>query len=58
MNIDFKAVIKSLKEIGYRGYLTLEADCHLKKYSTENIFDGIKEMADCAKKLSDMFDMA
>ena len=51
MDIDFVPIIKALKEIGYKGYFTLEADQYLKDRTADNIFDGIKEMADSAKKL-------
>lgn len=54
--IDFVPIVKALKDIGYSGEFTLEADTHLAKYSAENIFDGIKEMADAAKKLASMFE--
>jgi peptide deformylase len=43
--------IKALKEIDYKGYFTLEADQYLKDYTADNIFDGIKNLADSAKKL-------
>ncbi len=54
MNIDFDAVTKALKEIGYKGELTLEADAYLKEYNEENIFEGIKNLADSAKRLREM----
>ncbi len=56
MDIDFDAVLNALKEINYNGYFTLEADQYLKAYSADNIFDGIKKMADSAKKLVKMYD--
>lgn len=56
MNIDFDAVTKALKDIGYNGYLTLEADSYLKIYDETNIFEGIKKMADSARKLSEMME--
>ena len=56
MEIDFAPIVKALKEIGYKGYFTLEADRFLEDYSDENIFDGIKIMANTAKKLADMFE--
>ncbi len=57
MNIDFLPILKELKEIDYNGYFTLEADCYLKAYNADNIFDGIKNLADSAKKLVDMYKM-
>jgi len=56
MRIDFEATVKALKEIHYDGEFTLEADQFLSAYTQENIFDGIKNMAECAKKLAAMFD--
>lgn len=56
MDIDFVQIVKALKEIGYIGYFTLEADAYLKDYTSENVFSGIKEMADSAKRLAKMFE--
>lgn len=56
MQIDFDAVVKALKEIGYNGYFTLEASSYLNKYNAENIFDGIIALAHSAKKLANMFE--
>lgn len=56
MDIDFEAVIDALVRIDYKGYLTLEADRYLSAYDTENIFDGIKRLADSARRLSDMYE--
>jgi sugar phosphate isomerase/epimerase len=57
MNIDFAEIVKALKEINYTGDLTLEADAYLPKYynNAENIFEGIQNMADSAKRLAGMF---
>ena len=56
MSIDFYAVLKALKQIGYNGYFTLEADRYLDAYTAENIFSGIKNLAESAKKLAQMYD--
>ena len=56
MQIDFSAVTDALKEIGYNGYLTLEADQFLADYTPDTAFDGIKKMYAAAKKLSDMIE--
>ncbi len=56
MNIDFTKVIKALKEIGYKGYLTLEADNYLKKFDAGNVAQGMKDLYNSAKKLADMFE--
>lgn len=55
MDIDFAPIIKALKEIGYKGYFTLEADQYLRNYNAENIFDGIKNLAASAKKLVEIY---
>ena len=56
MNINFNEIIKELKEIKYSGYFTLEADSYLKDYTEENAFDGVKKLAESARKLADMFE--
>ena len=56
MNINFNEIIKALKEIKYSGYFTLEADSYLKDYTEENAFDGVKKLAESARKLADMFE--
>ncbi len=55
--IDFEAIVKALKEIDYKGYLTLEADSYLRKHHTKDtIFDGMKELSNAARKMADMFE--
>ena len=58
MQIDFEKMVKALKDIGYKGYFTLEVDAFLKKegYTAETAFEGVKRMADAARKLADMFE--
>ncbi|MGN0479314.1 MAG: sugar phosphate isomerase/epimerase family protein [Hominenteromicrobium sp.] len=56
MSIDFPSVVQALKEIGYKGYFTLEADQYLTPYHAENILDGIKNLSASARKLADMFE--
>ena len=56
MSIDFEDVVKALKEIDYKGYFTLEADTYLSAFTPDNIDVGMKNMADAAHKLADMFD--
>lgn len=55
MNIDFEAVAKALKDIGYSGYLTLEADCYLSRFSPEDTFKGVCDLSASAKRIADMF---
>lgn len=56
MKIDFEPVVKALKDIGYAGWFTLEADSYLKDFAEENVFAGIQDLAQSARKLADMFD--
>ena len=56
--IDFCAVVKALKDVGYKGEFTLEADSYLKKYTEENVLDGLREMARVARRLAEMFENA
>ena len=54
MEIDFEAVVAALKEINYSGYFTLEAEKFLADYTEENVFDGVKKLADVASKIAAM----
>ena len=56
MKMDFNAIVTALKEIGYSGYFTLEADAYLRAYNKDNAFEGIKKLAAAAKKLANMFE--
>ena len=56
MDINFVPIVKALKEIDYKGYFTLECGTFLKGYNSENVYFGIKGMADSVRKLADMFD--
>ncbi|MBO5333567.1 MAG: sugar phosphate isomerase/epimerase [Clostridia bacterium] len=56
MNIDFVAVVKALKEIGYDGYFTLEASSYLEKFSKDNVTMGVEDLKNAAQKLADMFE--
>ena len=56
MDIDFEKVVAALREIKYNGYFTLESDQYLKDRTPENVLDGLKNMADTAKRLADMFE--
>ncbi len=58
MSINFDEVVKALKEIGYKGYFTLEADKHLSSFTSDNIEVGMREMAAAANRLCDMFENA
>lgn len=58
MQIDFSAMIEALKEIGYKGDMTLEPDAYLNRFCAgddSKVFEGLKNLADSAKKLVEMF---
>ena len=56
-SIDFNEVLKTLKEINYRGDFTLEAYKYLSNHTEETVFDGVKSLAKSAKKLVDMYNL-
>ena len=49
-----EGMAEALKEIGYNGYLTLEADRYLHGRTKENIFEGMQSMANAARRLDAM----
>ena len=51
MDIDFVEIAKALKDINYQGELTLEADQYLNAYTKENVLDGLKKMAESARRI-------
>jgi sugar phosphate isomerase/epimerase len=58
MQMDFAEIVSALKEIGYTGDLTLEADSHLSKFTPEPVAKGVQEMADAARRLAVMYENA
>ncbi|MBR5323089.1 MAG: sugar phosphate isomerase/epimerase [Clostridia bacterium] len=56
MDIDFAPIVKALKDVGYKGVFTLEADTHIGKRAPEEVFDGVCEMYRATRKLADMFE--
>ncbi len=54
--IDFHEIVRALKEIHYKGCLTLEADTHLSQFAPGNMAYGIRELAQSARKLEEMFE--
>ena len=54
--IEFEPIVKALKEIGYNGYFTLEAEDYLKSFTADNVFDGIKKLYDSVKQLALIFE--
>jgi sugar phosphate isomerase/epimerase len=57
-SIDWNAVVKALRDVDYKGEFTLEADTYLNAFNAENIEEGVKNMADAARKLVEMFENA
>ena len=57
-SIDWNEVVKALREVDYKGEFTLEADTYLQAFNAENIEEGVKNMADAARKLVEMFENA
>ena len=55
MDIDFDAVIRALKEVGYSGWFTLEAYRFLEGYTEETVFDGVKRLRESVARLEEMF---
>lgn len=55
MRIDFEPIIDALVEIGYRGYLTLEADKYCAGISPEELPARVREMSAAARRLDAMF---
>ena len=56
LDVNFTDILIALKDIEYNGYFTLEASSYLTAYNKENIMDGIKDLANSARKLADMFE--
>ena len=56
MDMDFPPIVKALHDIGYNGYFTLECDQYLSKYTPDNVFEGMRELAASARRLSDMIE--
>lgn len=55
MRINYVPIVNALKQINYDGYLTLEAYSYLNRFDRTNAFEGIKDLAASAKKISSMF---
>ena len=55
MDIDFRAVVKALQEVGYGGWFTLEAYRYLVGRTEETVFEGVKNLRDSVARLEDMF---
>ncbi|MBQ8146890.1 MAG: sugar phosphate isomerase/epimerase [Clostridia bacterium] len=51
MEMDWVAIAAALKDIDYKGYLTLEADQYLSKFNVDNVFEGVCDLARSARML-------
>lgn len=58
MDIDFEPICRALKEVGYDGWMTLEAVLALKTYDESNVLEGLLEMAGAALRLAQMTENA
>ncbi len=56
MNVDFVRIVKALKKIGYNGYFTLEADRYLSDFTKDTVAEGLRNMAESARRLAGMFE--
>ena len=55
MQIDYVAIVKALKEIGYSGYLTLEADRYPTDFNESNVEECVKNMLNSALQIDKLF---
>lgn len=56
MNIDFGKVTAALKEIGYTGWMTLEADCYCEGATPETVPQKVQDLYSAARRLADMME--
>lgn len=56
MAIDFVPIVKTLREVGYSGYFTLEASSFLENCAGEGLSNGVRRLAASARRLADMFE--
>ena len=54
MSIDFHAVAQALKEIGYAGWLTLEAGTYMSQFDADTALKGVCGLADAVRRLDRM----
>ena len=55
-DIDFPPIVRALKEIGYAGWFTLEADKYLMDRDASTVYEGVLNMAAATRKLADMYE--
>ena len=60
MDINWNEVISALKQINYKGYMTLEADAHIRTTAKteEEALREIANLSSAARRLADMFENA
>ncbi len=56
MKIDFLPIVKALKEVGYKGYFTLEASYYIDDFTNPDCFKILCELKNSAQKLADMYE--
>ena len=56
MSVDFEAVTAALKEIGYTGWVTLEAYNYLADFAPEDTFRGLCDLSRAARRLATMLE--
>lgn len=56
MQMDFAAIARALREIGYSGYLTLEACEYLKDFTPDTLERGLSDLAESARRLGRMIE--
>lgn len=56
MKVDFPAILKALKDIGYNGYFTLECSYYMYFYGIHNAYKGVEKLAKSARKLANMYE--
>lgn len=55
MQIPFLPIIQVLKDIGYQGYFTLEANQYLSASTPETVTLGIAKLVEAAHRFEDLF---
>lgn len=56
LNVEFEPIVKALKSIGYKGDFTLEACSYLTAFNPDNVFEGVKDLSNAARKLANWFE--
>ena len=55
MKVDFEEIVRALKDINYKGYLTLEATRYIENFTEENAFEGVKDLYNAVDRMRKMF---